>query len=114
MNDTTSLPNVRFFYRDAEIIPTDSNKLFARAIRRQLDGIARKQAKNFAHLVHPETGERPDVWIVVQDPSTLKAEVRLVTNSPSMNEWLQSKGVGVAASPIGITQVIHEKSVDVE
>ena len=100
-----SAPKVRFFFKEKEIIPTSTERFFDRKLRRTLDSIAAKQVKKFGHLVHPETGERPDIWLVVENPLKGSISVRLVTDSEDLRTWLKSKGVA-------ISEGIQEKGVD--
>ncbi len=89
----TTAPKVRFFFKEKEIIPTATERLIDRKLRRMLDSIAAKQVKKYGHLVHPETGERPDIWLVVENPLKGSISIRLVTDSETLRAWLKSKGV---------------------
>lgn len=103
---TTNAPKVRFFFKEKEIIPTSTERYFDRKLRRMLDSIASKQVKKFGHLVHPETGERPEIWLVVDNPLTGSISIRLVTDSEELRTWLKSKGVviGEAVQNAGVDE----------
>ncbi|AOG03420.1 hypothetical protein [Bosea sp. RAC05] len=89
----TTAPKVRFFFKEKEIIPTTTERFLDRKFRRMLQSIGDKQVKKFGHLVHPETGERPEIWLVVENPLTGSVSIRLVTDSEPLRSWLKSKGV---------------------
>lgn len=92
-SDKTKAPaRVRFFLGEEEFDPADPKAVMNRVARRLLRAQADKQARKYAGLVHPETGERPDVHLVIADPTARSMQVRLVTDDPAMREWLRTKG----------------------
>lgn len=112
---TQTAPTVRLFKKEREIIPTEVNTFFNRHLRRTLDKIKGQQIKAFGHLVHPESGERPQIWLVVKDVLTAQVEVRLVTDSEPLRAWLKEKGapIGELIQKEGVdAPVIHEKQSD--
>ncbi len=83
---------VKFFVGDGEVDLSDPKAVLNRLARRLLKAQAEKQARNYAHLVHPETGERPEIHMVVTDVTARNMQVRLVTDDPVMREWLRGQG----------------------
>lgn len=88
---TLDLPAVRYEVKGQGIDLADTNRF----VRKLMQSVGAKYAKQFAHLVHPETGERPDVIVAIADPSKPSAQIRISTDSTVMRDWLQSKGVAV-------------------
>ncbi len=86
---------VRFMFKDMEIDPTDPLSVGNRAVRKQLVKVGEKQAAKYAHLVHPDTGERPTLNLVIRELFPPSMEVRLVTDSPVVRDWLKGKGIVV-------------------
>lgn len=87
--DPENLPAVRYMVKDQEVDLSDLNRMF----RKLMESVGRKQQKKFGHLVHPETGERPDILVVLPDPGKPAIQCRLKTDSQVLREWLKSKGI---------------------
>lgn len=64
-------------------------------IRSMMDDQYAKLIDTYGDLVHPETGERPDVHFVLPKGVSTKMEMRVVTDSPVLREWLAAKGLAV-------------------
>ena len=64
-------------------------------VRFALKGLGKKFQKKFDHLVHPETGERPRIHLVVPNPEKPEVQCRLVTDSEEMRAWLKTKGIDI-------------------
>jgi hypothetical protein len=89
---------VAYEYGEMRIDPADPLSVPSRLVRRLLLSEGKKAEKRFGHLVHPETGERPTVVLHIPKGS-LRLELRLVTDSTGLREWLIGKGVVVAEAP---------------
>ncbi len=102
MSSSNASPaRVRFFMAGSEFDPTDPRQVLNRVARRLLKSTGDKQGRKYGGLVHPETGERPDVHLVIADPTARDMQVRLVTDSVPLRDWLKAKGIVVGdASPV--------------
>jgi hypothetical protein len=87
--DAADLPKVRYEVAGKEIDLENANRM----VRKLMQSIAAKQQKNFSKYVHPETGERPDLVLVLPDPSKPSIQCRLVTDSEVLRAWLKEQGV---------------------
>lgn len=101
---TSELPNVTFQYGDHEVdlesLQESKDKIglgnkINRMVFRSLKKTAAKVQKQYASLVHPETGERPKIVLYIPDSlfDLNKIQVRLITDSPELKEWIKSKGI---------------------
>ena len=90
--------NVKVVIAGNEVDPTDTEAVPGRIVRRLLTSEARKAGKKFSHLKHPETGEVPNIVLNISDtnPAKMKVDIRLVTDSLRLREWLNKQGVAVA------------------
>lgn len=71
------------------------NDPVSKGIRKIMDNYVAKLLRQHGDLVHPETGERPDVLFFVPKKGSTSVQVRIVTDSPTMRDWLVGKGLAV-------------------
>lgn len=71
------------------------NDPVSKGIRKAMDNYVAKLLKQHGDLVHPETGERPDVVFFVPKKGSTNVQVRIVTDSQTMRDWLVGKGLAV-------------------
>lgn len=85
---------VRFFLIDQEF-SLDDGVVTNSLVRKALKAEAKRKEKQFGggKYTHPETGERPEIHMVLSDPKNPQISVRLVTDSPILREWLNRQGI---------------------
>lgn len=88
-----ALPPVRFTVKDFEVDPNNQDSVTNRLVRRLLKSTGAKMQKKFSHLVHPETGERPQIVIHIENPGKPSIQCKLVTDSAPLRDWLKGQGV---------------------
>jgi len=72
---------------------TDSNVL--KLVRGRIEAEVVRFRKKHGDLVHPETGETPELVFVIPKPDSTEIQMRLVTDSQPLRDWLAAKGLAV-------------------
>lgn len=86
---------------DLDATNVAGNGMLGRHIKRKMRKIGDQMIKQYGHLVHPETGERPTLVVNVKMPKMAQGglstvEKILVADSESLRDWLRLQGVVVA------------------
>lgn len=88
-----NVAKVRFEVAGQEITFGEGGNVVDGLVRATMKNLGKKFQKKYAHLVHPETGERPDIVISVPDPKKPSVQCRLVTDSEVLRAWLKGQGI---------------------
>lgn len=64
-------------------------------MRSQVEKALVRFRQKHGDLVHPETGETPEIVFFLPDPKSLNLQMRLKTDSQQLHEWLAAKGLAV-------------------
>ena len=92
-DNTTELPRLIFTQAGSEVDLDSARGMLRRQIRKMLMKEGEKAQKKFGHLVHPETGERPDVVIMLPEKGKLNFRIMLKTDSEKLRDWLKGQGI---------------------
>lgn len=66
-----------------------------RLLRGQVEKALVRFRQKHGDLVHPETGETPEIVFFLPDPKSTNLQMRLKTDSQELHDWLASKGLAV-------------------